>query len=284
MRKALVVRAGSAIGRALIEKLVAQGTETVAFSGSDRKLGRMKETYAQVPGFHTVSGKARNADDLALAAEGVDVIFYGVYLTYDDKPEAVNRITRAVVDVAARTGAKVVRIEGNYCPIEDSSHMDGPNMLRIQSPELYGAFAKNTFVHYTLKKIAQAKPVNLPGRPSAQREYLYIPDAASRIIDLASRDSAFGGSWKLNSGATISVERLAAIAGEAVGIQPHLKPIGGWKLRLLYRFDRRASQLLNRYEGIDQQIPDNSLAYDGYAPVTPYEIGIAETIRGMLAK
>lgn len=262
MRKAMVVRAGSALESALIEKLEAQGTETIAVS----KLNQ------QTP------------QELLGAADGVDAIFYGAFLRYDDKPEKVRRISEIVMEAAHRTGAKVVRIEGIYQMEGETGTHDTPSLLRIQSPELYGASVKNTIMHYMLKKLAEGKKITTIGSLDAPREYLYLPDAVSRIVELASWETAYGQTWHIRSGASIPLRQLLAIAGSAIGIQPKLEPIGGWKLRLLHRYDSRIREILNRYELATQTLHKDRLALMGTVPITPYEIGVAETICHMIAR
>jgi nucleoside-diphosphate-sugar epimerase len=264
MRKAMVVRAGSALGSALIERLEARGMEVIAISKPD-----LKSPQAFLD-----------------AAAGVDTIFYGTHLRYDDKPEKVRRLTEIVMEAANRIGAKVVRIEGIYQPVaEPGAHSDTPpSVLRIQSPELYGASVKNTIMHYMLKKLAQGKKVTTFGSLVAPREYLYLPDAANRIVELASWETAYGQTWNIRSGASISLGQLLQVAGAAIGILPKMEPIGGWKLRLLHRYDSRIRDLLNRYE-LATQIPHkDQLALMGTVPITTYEVGVVETISRMITR
>ncbi|RIX60338.1 hypothetical protein D3P08_01870 [Paenibacillus nanensis] len=267
MRKAMVVRAGSALGSELMKRLEAQGTEVTAVF----KPGK------------------RTAQELFDAAEGADVIFYGTHLRYDDEPEKARRLTETVMEAARRSGAKVVRIDGIYQPPEEADPWadtsgSPPSVLRIQSPELYGASVKNTIIYYMLKKLAHGKKVTTLGSLDAPREYLYLPDAAGRIVELASWESAYGQTWNIRSGSEVSLRQLLQAAGEAIGVKPILEPIGGWKLRLLHRYDTRISGLLDRYELSTQTQHKDQMALMGTVPVTPYAIGAAETIRSMMAR
>lgn len=292
MRKAMVVRAGSAIGRELISKLVSLGIETVAFSKSETKLRELKESHEQHANLHTVRGNIRNTAELTAAAEGVDVIFCASYVTYDEKQQTVTTMKAAVMEAAQRTGAKVVMIEGVYRPNSEVNNQPADRIstvtestipiLRIHSPELYGASARNTVIYYILKKITQAKSVKVPGSTTVKRHYLYLPDAASRIIDLASRASAYGEEWNLRSGTVISIEELSLIASSIVGMKPSLMPIKGWRLRLLQGYDDRMKEVLHRYEIATQQTQINSLIYEE-KDSTPYEIGITETVSKMIS-
>lgn len=267
MNKAMVLRAGSALGRALVERLKARGMETIAVSKPGRK----------------------SPHELTVAAEGVDVIFYSAYLRYDDEPKKIRRMTEAVMEAASRTGAKVVRIEGIYSPagehesLEDTNRHPSVSVLRIHCPELYGASVKNTILHYSLKKLAQGKKITTWGDPDVLREYVYLPDAASRIVELATEESAYGRFWNIRSADTVSLAELISIAGAAVGIKPRLEPVGGWKLRLLQGYDSRIEGLLNRYDVATQpRSEEDRLVFTGAAPATPYEAGVVETVKSMI--
>lgn len=197
MLKAMVVRAGSGWGKALVKQLIGANVEVVAYSGSQRKLEALKEAFSSSSLLRTARGEAGNRSKLLAAAEGVDVIFCGVYLTYDDNPEKVRRMLEAVRSVAAATGAKTVTLEGVYLPADEEEPMNpnlpGATSMRIFSPELYGDAVSNTLIHYALRKIVQGKPVKLLIDPSVRRDYLYVDDAARYVLELASMESAYGG-------------------------------------------------------------------------------------------
>lgn len=85
MNKAMVLRVGKGIGGPLIERLFGAGVDVVAYSGSERKLSVLKEAFAHSPHLHTVAGDVQDPDGLLAPAAGVDVIFCGIYLIYDEK-------------------------------------------------------------------------------------------------------------------------------------------------------------------------------------------------------
>lgn len=287
MIKAMVVRAGSGWGRALVKHLIGANVEVVAYSGSRRKLEALEETYASTSLLRTVRGNARNRSELLAAAEGVDVIFCGAYLTYDDEPEKVRRMLEAVGSVSAETGARTVMLEGVYLPagerISEPANPPVKSSMRINSPELYGEGISNTITHYALRKVIQAKPVKPLIDPSVGRDYLYVEDAARYVLELASTESAYGGVWNLRGNGPISQAELLGLPGSTVQATPRFEPIDGWQLRLLQWYEPRAKSMLERLERLGDDSGREGTVFCGPSP-TPYPKSIASTIAYMMRK
>jgi len=287
MVKAMVVRAGSGWGRALVKRLIGANVEVVAYSGSRRKLAALEETYASTSLLRTVRGNARNRSELLAAAEGVDVIFCGAYLTYDDEPEKVRRMLEAVRSVSAETGARMVVLEGAYEPADArrSDHANPPvqSAMRINIPELYGEGASNTMTHYALRKVIQGKPVKRLVDPSIPRDYLYVEDAARYVLELALTESAYGGVWNLRGNGPISQAELLGLAGSVVQATPRFEPIDGWQLRLLQWYEPRAKTMLERLERLGDDSGRDGADYCGPSPA-PYPESIASTVTYMMRK
>ncbi|GMK37764.1 hypothetical protein PCCS19_08180 [Paenibacillus sp. CCS19] len=284
MVKAMVVRAGSGWGKALVKQLIEANAEVVAYSGSQRKLDTLK-TNLSSPLLRTVRGEAGRSGELLAAASGVDVIFCGVHLTYDDKPENVYRMLEAVRSVSAAIGAKLVVVEGVYSPsdvnVKKAVNLPGPNKLHIFSPELYGSGASNTLIHYALRKFVHGKTIKLPLDPSVRRDYLFIDDAARYVCELASTASAYGHDWNLRGNGPISQAELLGLASSVVQAAPRFEPIGGWQQRLLQWYAPSMKLLLDSYEQRGSMDETLSMVYEGIAR-TPYQEGIAFTVRRML--
>jgi len=284
MKKAMVVRVGKGIGGLLVERLIGAGVDVVAYSGSRHKLAALEETFDQSPHLHTVLGDVKDSEGLlAAAANGVDVIFCGIYLTYDENPDKVRQMLEAVEMVSEKTGAKVITIEGIYRPAGENEHALRLNAryMRLISPELYGGQVTNTIVHYLLKKIANGKTVNSFLRPEIRREYLYAVDAAKDVVELATNDYAFGRIWNLRGGPSITEEELIGFTGSAVNAIPRIEKIGGWKLRLLQWYMPRTKEILDCY---DRGVLDNKvfgLEYFRSGGATSYEEGIHTTVASM---
>ncbi|XOK62200.1 hypothetical protein ACJ7K1_03425 [Paenibacillus elgii] len=287
MKKAMVIRVGKGISRALTEKLIGADIDVIAYSGSRRKLALLEEAFAQSPRLRTVQGDIRDSEALlAAAADGVDVIFCGIYLTYDEKPEKVRQMLEAVESVSANTGTKVVLIEGIYRPAGEKGEAlcSDARFLHLISPELYGADVSNTIIYDSLKKIAQGKTVKLMTDPKVRRKYLYASDAVQDVLEIASQESSFGKTWRLGGGPTVTAEELIGIAGSAVQATPRIERVSGWKLKWLQWHEPRVMEILDRYDGGGRDGQEGGLEYVQSGSSTSYEKGITITVAGIKEK
>jgi nucleoside-diphosphate-sugar epimerase len=282
--KAMVVRAGSGWERVLVKRLIEENVEVVAFSGSQRKLETLQINIS-TPLLRTVRGDVSNPEELLDAANGANIIFCGVYLTYDDKPEKMHQMLEAARNVSAAIGAKLVMVEGVYRPAEvkESANDPCPNSMRIFSPEMYGEAASNTLIHYALRKMVQGKPVKLLIDPSIRRDYVFVDDAARYVHELASTESAYGSNWHLCGNGSISQAKLLSFAGSVVQVAPRFETIGKWQQRLLQWYEPKMRIKLDSYERSGKDYGTSSLAYEGGSP-TSYEEGIALSVKHMLEK
>lgn len=283
MTKAMVVRAGNGWGRALIKQLIHANVEVVAYSGSEQKLEALKERFASSSLLQTVRGAAGNPSELLAAAEGADVIFCGVCLTYDDKPEKARRMLEAVRSVAAATGARTVILEGVYYPADEIPNSPAENSMRIIVPELYGEEVSDTIIQYALRKIVEGKPVKRLVDPSIRRDYLYAEDAARQARLLALTESAYGRDWILRGNGPISQKELLDLAGSIVQAVPRIESSGGWQLRLLKWYEPRAKKVLEQYERLGEC--DKTPGIESSDPCsTSYQEGIASTVMHLTRK
>lgn len=283
MTKAMVVRAGNGWGRGLIKQLIGANIEVVAYSGSEQKLEALKETFSSSSLLQTVRGDAGNPSELLAAAEGVDVIFCGVYLTYDDKPEKVRRMLEALRSVSAAAGARTVILEGVYFPTDEIPDSLADNAMRIIVPELYGEGVANTIIHYALRKVIQGKPIKRLIDPSVRRDYLYVEDAARNVRELAFADSAYGKQWVLRGNDPISQKELLDLAGSIVQAAPRFESSGGWQLRLLKWYEPRTKRMLEQYERLGDRAKAHGIEFS-VTYSTPYQEGIAETVKHLMRK
>ncbi|RTE05469.1 NAD(P)H-binding protein [Paenibacillus whitsoniae] len=284
MMKAMVVRSGSGWGKALIKQLIESNVEVVAYSGSKQKLEALEETFSSSSLLRTVRGDVGKPSELLAAAEGVNVIFCGAYLSYDDNPGKMQRMLEAVRSVAAVTGARTVILEGIYYRDDENPISLSEASMRIMIPELFGEGVSNTILHYALRKMIHGKPIHRVVDPTVRRDYLYVEDAVRYVHELAFADSAYGRDWILRSGGQISQKELLDLAGSVVQRAPRIEPSGGWHLRLLRWYEPRVERMLDQYEQIGANIKGQGIEEYCGSNSTPYHESIASTVKHMAKK
>lgn len=111
MKKALVLGASGGMGYAIVRECIQRGIAVVAFARNREKLERLYRDESLVD---IATGDALHIDDLLAASNGVDVIFNSVSILYQEWAEKLPKITRNVIEVAKKNGAKQSGLA--HCP------------------------------------------------------------------------------------------------------------------------------------------------------------------------
>ncbi len=218
MKKAVVLGASGGMGCAIVNELVSRGIETVAFARTKDKLNRL---FSGVELVSVYSGDVYQADDLRKACAGADVIFHSVGIPYPDWEERHPILMDLILKVARETGAKVALVDNIYAygrskgqkvsedmkkqphtkkgkirmQLEEtvkSAHGQGTPTFIAHFPDFYGPNAENTLLHHTFQAVVQNKSAMFIGKQSIPREYIFTPDGARAIVELALREEATG--------------------------------------------------------------------------------------------
>lgn len=232
--------------------------EVIAHSRSERKLERLKKRLASPFQLQTISGAVDLKQLLTLA----QVIFYDAYLTYDDRPEKVQHHLE-VLRSQAYIGS-------------DS------NMLRIFSPELYGAEASDTFVYYAFQRMVHCKTIKQLFDPAIRQEYAFFEDALRDTLELAISSAAYGRTWKLHTNGPISQTELLTAAYPDAAL-PRFKRVARWKIGLLFLAEPKIRQLMKKYSSNNRGAITSAINYVG-GHLTSYEVGATITMERLKSK
>ena len=243
--------------------------------------------------------------EVARAMDGCPVVFECIGLPgelMDKHPVVAGNVARAV----QAAGARCMQISSfwAYLPVvrdpvtEDHPRTGGCEWVRyrreaediladagaavLHLPDFYGPHVHDSTLQQALSEAAQEKTMNWIGRRDTEREYVYVPDAMKIAARAAFFSEVYGQRWIVPGSGPISGARVAELAGEVLGRKVGLRCAGPTLLRVVSLFDRRL-------RGFMQMVPEylKPIAYDasklgkliGPVDVTPYENGIAETLR-----
>lgn len=67
------------------------------------------------------------------------------------------------------------------------------------------------------------------------REYIYLPDAAVMVVELASRETTYGENWNIPGSGIISGYEIVRMAQKAAGIRKPVMALGKLGLSLIGR-------------------------------------------------
>lgn len=158
----------------------------------------------------------------------------------------------------------------------------------VRLPDYYGPTANEaSYLGSTLEAIAAGKPAMFIGNMSVPREYVYLPDAAVMMVELAGREEAYGQNWNIPGAGIISGKEIVRIAQAASGSSKPVIPVGAAGLSLLGLFIPVMKEIVEMLYLTKEPLILSGSKYErtvGPIPATPFEQGITETIRVLKAR
>ena len=102
--------------------------------------------------------------------------------------------------------------------LENMAKQSGVPLLIAHFPDFYGPHAPNTVLDYTLQGMIHNKKARYIGDPSISREFIYTPDGAKAIVELAVRNRFEGGDWNIPGAGTITGTETISITKTINGL------------------------------------------------------------------
>lgn len=311
---ALVLGATGGTGRAIVEELLRREIPVIAFGRSSAKLQQMAAELGDPALLSCYTGDVFQTKEVQQAAKGVEVIFQCASVPYHEMNDRQLPLGQSVLQAAETLGSKVVVVDGIYPysirssnePITEDypkqpptvkgrtklaleqlifdPHWQSLQAMIVRLPDYYGPSANQaSYVFSTLQSIAHGKIGMFIGNTKIAREYVYLPDAAHMIVELACREQAYGQNWHIPSAGPIDGKTLIALAREAAqkGNKPVI-PLGKWSLRLLGRSVPVMKEIVEMLYLTEKPLLLSGRKYEQYIGEilrTSYPDGIATTIR-----
>lgn len=312
MKKAIVVGATGGTGAVITAELVKRGVPVVAFGRSRQKLMELAESLGNPMHLELAIGDAFRPDDIAAAAKDADVLFHCANVPYDQMESKLLPLGESVMEAANRLGLKVVAIDGIYpygrrqMDRVTEEHPKQPHTKKgkirlafeqmifsgrwtkaramvVRLPDYYGPTANQaSYLGGTLEAIAEGKMAFFIGDMEVPREYVYLPDAAIMVAELAGRDDAYGQNWNIPGSAILSGHEIVRIARQASGLKKPVLPLGRTGLSLLGLFVPVMKEVVEMLYLTEEPLRLSGAKYErhiGPIPATKPEDGIAATIR-----
>lgn len=309
MNKALVLGASGGMGFAIAEELDVRNIEVVAFARGKERLQQLfgsKENVSIFPG--DVFKKA----DLIEAAKDVDVIFHAINIPYSEWSEKQPTIMKNVVETAETVGAKLAIVDNIYgygdpgngritestvknphtkkgkirVKLEEIAKLANIPVLIAHFPDFYGPNAVNTYFHYTFQSMIDGKKAMFVGNKKIPREFIYTPDGAKAIIELAMHEKAYGQNWNIPAASLITGEEVINIAKKYLDYPKDVSTATKTMIKFVGLFDKQMRELVEMLYLTEKTIALSGEKYEteiGELPRTPYEEGIKNTIAYMKA-
>lgn len=312
MKKAIVIGATGGTGAAIVEELVKRGIPVIAFGRSRSKLEQFAARLGNPPELSIATGDAFQTDDVESASKEADVMFHCANVPYHEMEDRLLPLGKAVMQAADRLGLKVVVVDGIYPygrrqadPVTENhpkephtrkgrirlqfgqmvmdSQWKNARPLIVRLPDYYGPTANQaSYLGGTLEAIARGKMGFFIGNMQVPREYVYLPDAAKMVVEIATRDHAYGQEWNIPGAGTISGNEIVRLSRLASGSAKPVIPLGKIGLSLLGMVIPVMKEVVEMLYLTNEPLRLSGEKYErfiGPIPATSYEEGITETIR-----
>jgi nucleoside-diphosphate-sugar epimerase len=309
--KVAIFGAAGAIGQSVAAELERRG---VPFRVVGRSRARLEAAFGQFANAEVFDADLSDLRSAGAAARGIDTIIYSVGLPYP--AHNVHPALMATTLAAAATmqvkqlllpssvysygvprTARVaethprepVARKGRFRKEQEDLVMDAHAKGQIQAlilriRDFYGPNATNSLADQIFRSALDGKTANWPGPVNAPHEFVYVPDTAPVIVDLASRSDCFGEAWNLGGFGTINTLDFITKVYRAAGRAPKYRSVGRGLLKMMGWFSplfRELPEMLYLQE--TPVILDDSKLAAKLGPLrkTTYDQGIQETLEWM---
>lgn len=300
IHRAALFGATGSLGPHLARELLGRGARVRAISRTREKLER---AFAGLDVDLHPADLSQPAAAVRVAG-GCDVIFHTVGLPLSAYEDHV-RLARSTAEAARVCGSRVVAASsywsfgpaGSTSLREDDPPVPGCRVCDIRRqmedvllgsgaavailPDFYGPMASLSLLNDALAAVRRGDKVRWPGDPDAPRDFIFLPDAARRLCDLAERRASEGRRWNVPGSGVQPPRALIRDAAELLGRSAHVTALRGWLVAvagLVSRDAREFREILPLYDapvGLDGSRLRELL---GRIETTPYSEGVRITL------
>ncbi|EJQ53847.1 hypothetical protein IEE_00067 [Bacillus cereus BAG5X1-1] len=304
MKKALVLGASGSMGYAIVKELCSRGIHVVAFARNKEKLEIL---FSGEENVKVVAGDVFIQEDIMEAAKGVDIIFHAVNIPYSDWEKKQPKLLKNILEVARYYDSKLGIVDNIYAygrqgeepvveEVKKAPHTKkGKIRLQLEMmakqarvqmfiahfPDFYGPNAESTLVHHTLNGVLANKLSSFVGDKKIAREYIFTPDGAKAMIELALRDEAYGQNWNIPGYGVITGEEMIQHIQELTGYTKPVITVKKGMINLIGLFDKQMKEFVEMLYLTENPVVLSGEKYERYigiVPRTSYYEGLKRTI------
>jgi len=158
--------------------------------------------------------------------------------------------------------------------------------LVVRLPDFYGIHADNSLANPILRAALAGKTATWFGPVDAPHEFMFVSDAGTVIVELATRNDAYGEAWNFAGPGEITPREFMIKAYAVLGRQPKFRTLGRTMLKVAGWFKPEARELIEMLYLQERPVllDDSKLQrLLGTVHKTSYEEGIHRTMDWMRA-
>ncbi|MBO0993785.1 SDR family oxidoreductase [Bacillus sp. SD088] len=315
MKTAIVLGATGGTGQVIVSELLKRQIEVIAFGRSESKLKTLMEDHNFDQLLSYKLGDIFDYQSIITAAKDADIIFQCANVKYQEMEGKLHILGESVMKAADTLKKKIVIIDGIYVyghqvAKGDENHPQQPHTkkgklrvefeklifsnkwenakaLIVRLPDYYGATSQNSYLQPTLDGMAAHKVSIFIGNTNTPREYVYLPDAAKMIINIAENDDSYGENWNIPGAGLIAGKDIIQIARKVTGNQKRVIPLNKSAIRIIGLFDPFMREVVEIMYLTKEGFVLSGEKYEqriGPIPATPFKKGLEETLRLLMDK
>lgn len=307
MERALVLGASGGMGYSIVRELLDRGIQVKAFARTKEKLEKL---YGKDQNVTIITGDIFQVEDLKRAADNVDVIFQSANIPYPEWEEKLELFMRNILIAARENGAKLAVVDNIYAygrsggkmvteefpknphtkkgrirlNVENVIKQSSVDALIAHFPDFYGPNAESTLLHYTIDNIVKGKRAGFVGNQEIKREFIFTPDGAKAIVNLAFDEGSYGQNWNIPAYGTVSGKELVEMIREITGYNKGVSTISKNMIRFLGLFNPMMREAVEMFYLNEEPVVLDGSKYEkvfGEIPRTSYQEGLRQTIEYM---
>lgn len=307
MKKSLVLGSTGSMGNALVEALSKRNIPTIALGRSLPKLEEYKKNWD--PSVELMVGDAMNKSDIREAISKADYIFHSINIPYQEWQKNLKNLLLNILEECRNQNKPFIYVDNIYSygrqiqrtaetankqphtkkgklrlqllqEIENS----GVQYLIAHFPDFYGPKAGSTLLQYTFEQVLKKNSGGFIGDLNTPREFIYVKDGAEALVELAFRDDTYGEAWNIPGAGTITGKEIQQILSSHLGRDIKLSTIRKWMIKGLGIFNPFMKEFVEMMYLNETPVILDGSKYEsriGKVPMTPYNIGIKETLMDM---
>ncbi|UOB81908.1 SDR family oxidoreductase (plasmid) [Bacillus sp. ZJS3] len=315
MEKAIVLGATGGSGQAIVSELLSREIEVIAFGRSESKLKKLMKEHDSTPLLTYQLGDIFDYRTIVEAAKDVDVIFQCANVQYHEMADKLLLLGENVMKAADILDKKIVIVDGIYVyghqvAKGDENHPKQPHTkkgkirvefeqlifdkkwknakaLIVRLPDYYGITSQNSYLHPTLTGLTGNKTSIFIGNLKTPREYVYLPDAAKMIVEIANKDDSYGENWNIPGAGLISGKEIIKFAREITGNKKMVIPLNKNAIRISGLFNPVMKEVVEIMYLTEEGFTLSGEKYEnriGKIVATPYKEGLKETLSFLMKK
>lgn len=307
MERVLVLGASGGMGYSIVRELLDRGIQVKAFARTKEKLEKL---YGKDQNVTIITGDIFQVEDLKRAADDVDVIFQSANIPYPEWEEKLELFMRNILIAARENGAKLAVVDNIYAygrsggkmvteefpknphtkkgrirlNVENVIKQSSVDALIAHFPDFYGPNAESTLLHYTIDNIVKGKRAGFVGNQEIKREFIFTPDGAKAIVNLALDERSYGQNWNIPAYGTVNGKELIEMIREITGYNKGVSTISKNMIRFLGLFNPMMREAVEMFYLNEEPVVLDGSKYEkvfGEIPRTSYQEGLRQTIEYM---